>query len=109
MWSVSKERVPDLVLTLQSAEGTRFFVFDAKYRTSRANVLDAMESAHIYQDSLRIGQRRPEASMLLVPSGGGAPWLEAPAFQMTHRVGVCVLTPDQDTSIPEAIKLALGS
>ena len=32
---------------------------DAKYRTSRVAVLDAMASAHIYQDSLRIGACRP--------------------------------------------------
>ena len=107
MWSISKERVPDLVLTVESAAGTRFLVLDAKYRSSRSNVLDAMASAHIYQDSLRIGPNRPDASLLLVPSGGGAPWLEAPTFQMMHQVGVHVLAPDRDNTIPEAITAVL--
>ena len=107
MWSISKERVPDLVLTVESAAGIRFLVLDAKYRSSRSNVLDAMASAHIYQDSLRIGPNRPDASLLLVPSGGGASWLEAPTFQMMHQVGVHVLAPDRDNTMPEAITAVL--
>jgi hypothetical protein len=109
MWSISKERVPDLVLTISSIDGTRFIVFDAKYRTSRTSVLDAMASAHIYQDSLRIGSRRPEASLIVVPCGGGAPWLEAPGFQAQHRVGVQVLSPDATGSIPSLVRDALQS
>lgn len=100
MWSISKERVPDLVLTVERADGVYFVVLDAKYRTSRANVLDAMESAHIYQDSLRIGSRRPEASLLLIPSAGGATWLEEPAFQAKHRVGVHRLSPETERRSP---------
>jgi len=108
MWSVSKERLPDLVLSVESAKGIRFLILDAKYRSSRLNVLDAMASAHIYQDSLRIGPSRPDASLLLVPSGGGAPWLEAPSFHMTHRVGVHVLAPGPDNTIPDAVKATLS-
>jgi hypothetical protein len=100
MWSVSRERVPDLVLTVADPGGVRFIVLDAKYRTSRADVLDAMESAHVYQDSLRIGSQRAEASLLLIPSGGGASWLENPAFQAEHRVGIHVLSPDGETTLP---------
>jgi PD-(D/E)XK nuclease superfamily len=100
LWSVSKERVPDIVLTVQKPDGGHLMIFDAKYRTSRSNVLDAMESAHIYQDSLRIASRRPEASLLLIPSGGGAAWLEDPTFQAEHRVGVHVLSPVADLTLP---------
>jgi hypothetical protein len=100
MWSVSKERVPDLVLKVDRSGDVRFVVMDAKYRASRASVLDAMESAHIYQDSLRIGARRPECSFLIVPSPGGAGWLEDPGFQIEHRVGVHVLSPDVDAALP---------
>ena len=103
MWSVSRQREPDLVLTLSDGRGTRFVVLDAKYRTSRANVLDAMASAHIYQDSLRLGSSRPEASLLLVPMAGGAPWLEQPAFQNEHRVGVHQLSPDSSPALPNLI------
>jgi hypothetical protein len=100
MWSISKERVPDLVLKVERDGDLRFVVLDAKYRALRANVLDAMESAHIYQDSLRIGSRRPEGSVLIVPRSGGAPWLENAAFQEEHRVGVHVLSPEIDASLP---------
>ena len=107
MWSVSKERVPDLLFTIESSEGTCFVVLDAKYRTSRSNVLDAMASAHIYQDSLRIGSRRPEGSMLLIPSGGGAHWLEDPQFQSKHRVGVHVLSPRSASALPMLLTQSL--
>jgi hypothetical protein len=108
MWSISKERVPDLVLTVRSDNNVRFVVLDAKYRSSRANVLDAMESAHIYQDSLRIGSRRPEASLLLIPSGGAAGWLEQPAFQFEHRVGVHPFSPADEVALPEIVVNVLG-
>lgn len=102
-WSISKERIPDLLLRVDSSEGTRFIILDAKYRTSRSNVLDAMASAHIYQDSLRIGSVRPTATLLIVPSGGGAPWLEDVKFHASHRVGVHVLSPASTVSLPAMI------
>jgi hypothetical protein len=103
MWSVSRERVPDIVLAVESSDGERFVVLDAKYRTSRASVLDAMASAHIYQDSLRIGARRPDTSLLLIPAGGAAPWLEQPGFQELHRVGVFPFVPFGGVTLPPAI------
>lgn len=109
MWSISKQRLPDLVLTVEHANDVRFVVLDAKYRTSRSNVLDAMESAHIYQDSLRIGARRPDASLLLIPASGGADWLEEPSFHARHRVGVHALSPEGDITIPNLIKEALDA
>ena len=108
MWSVSGQRIPDLVLKVERADDLRFMVLDAKYRTSRSNVLDAMESAHIYQDCLRIGSRRPEGSLLIVPAAGGAGWLEDPSFQEEHRVGIHVLSPDSDTTLPGLVAGILG-
>lgn len=102
-WSLSRERVPDLALVVESDVDTRFLLLDAKYRTSRANVLDAMASAHIYQDSLRIGSQRPEASLLLVPAAGGAPWLEAAECHAEHRVGVHPLCPGATGSLPRVV------
>jgi hypothetical protein len=107
-WSISKHRVPDILFTLETGRELRFVVLDAKYRSSRSNVLDAMESAHIYQDSLRIGPARPEASLLLVPAGGGASWLEDAEFQDKHRVGVHVLSPEADAPLPTAIRRMLN-
>jgi hypothetical protein len=106
--SISRERIPDIVLTVTSDSGTRFVVLDAKYRATRANVLDAMASAHVYQDSLRIGARRAEAALLLVPAGGGAGWLEDLAFHDEHRVGVHVLSPDAEPMLPRAVRRVLG-
>jgi hypothetical protein len=91
--SLSVTRYPDLVLTVEQGEGKRWFVLDAKYRVSRSNVLDAMTSAHLYHDALRWRGQRPERALLLVPAGGGAPWLEAPGFQDEHGVGVIVAGP----------------
>jgi hypothetical protein len=88
------------MFSVESSEEVRFMIMDAKYRTSRESVLDAMASAHIYQDSLRIGTRRPEASLLLVPSGGGAPWLEESSFHVEHRVGILTLFPDSGAEPP---------
>lgn len=91
--SLSAEFRPDLVLlTEQNGEHT-FEIFDAKYRTSRSSVLDGMRSAHIYHDALRYRGRPPDRARLLVPAGGGAPWLEDPSFHDEHRVGVIVRAP----------------
>ena len=73
-------------------------VLDAKYRVSRPNVVDAMDSAHLYHDSLRWGDARPWASVLLVPRGGGAIWMETPAFLEEHGVGVIEFSVDSDQS-----------
>jgi hypothetical protein len=97
------------MLSIESAEGVRFMIMDAKYRTSRENVLDAMASAHIYQDSLRIGGRRPDISLLFLPRGGGAPWLEEKAFQSTHHVGVHVLSPGLSVDLPDAMRVLLDA
>ena len=92
--SLSGRREPDLVLTLKAEDRQRFLVMDAKYRTSRSNVLDAMASAHIYRDALRWDTGRADYALLVVPAAGGAPWLEAPSFREEHRVGVVALSPD---------------
>ena len=93
-WSVSSKRRPDIVLDWTIRNNTGFLVFDPKYRVTRENVLDAMASAHIYNDSLRMCHRRPTASILLVPAAGGAPWLEKQDFIVKNRVGILPLHPD---------------
>lgn len=103
MWSISKERVPDLVLIAKRPGDMRFLVLDAKYRTSRSAVLDAMESAHIYQDSLRIGRNRPDATLLIVPSISNTAWFATPEFQAEHRVGIFSLSPGTAASLPEVL------
>ena len=95
--SVSAKRVPDIVLTRTDRDPPQWYVLDAKYRTTRANVLDAMASAHIYRDSLRWNGQRPERAVLVVPRGGGAPWMEQAGFISRHHVGVCVLSVNTET------------
>jgi len=94
--SIAKGRFPDVVVTHQLGAVRRFIVLDAKYRVSRPNVVDAMDSAHLYHDSLRWGDERPWLSVLLVPRAGGAVWLEAPEFWREHGVGVAELTVGSD-------------
>ena len=95
--SVSGPREPDIVLVhAEPGQAIKWAVLDAKYRTGRSNVLDAMSSAHIYRDALRWHDQRPESALLLVPRGGGAPWLEQPDFIRQHQVGVCALDSDTD-------------
>lgn len=96
--SVSMQLQPDILITASSGEERKMIILDAKYRTSRQNVLDAMRSAHLYQDALRWHGKPAACSLLLVPKGGGAPWLEAPDFHASHRVGAHVLAPDSTSA-----------
>ena len=95
-WSISREFRPDLVLTSQSADGPmRFVVLDAKYRAAESGILSGMvESVHPYADALRWGSRRPERTLLLVPSATETEWLTRADYVDRHRVGVVALRPD---------------
>jgi hypothetical protein len=93
-WSVSRQRVPDIVLVLRGEGDARFGVFDAKYRRDRSNVLEAMESAHLYRDSLRIGRQRPDFCYLLLPAEADVAHLNDEACHAEHQVGtVCLFAP----------------
>ena len=86
-WSVSRERRPDIVLAVADGPVRRWLVLDAKYRSGRDNVLDAMTSAHVYRDALRLGKTRPERSLLLLPGVAAVSSLEADDFWREHHVG----------------------
>jgi hypothetical protein len=86
-WSLSRERRPDIVLVSSYGDTTRSLVLDAKWRSGRENVLDAMASAHIYHDALRVGQARPTLCLLLLPGQDTVPQLEEDAFIEVHGVG----------------------
>ncbi len=96
--SISGKRRPDIVLTIENGDSRRFLVFDAKYRTARPKILDSMESAHLYHDCLRWNGSAPDRSVLLVPRGGGAPWLEKDEFIWKESVGVVPLAHGRDTT-----------
>ncbi len=94
--SISRQRFPDIVITLEAHGQKRFLVLDAKYRASRYGVLDAMQSAHIYRDSLRWQYRGPDCTLLLVPKKGGVPSLETTQYRDTYGVGVVALGVGED-------------
>ncbi|WP_161564006.1 DUF2357 domain-containing protein [Cupriavidus lacunae] len=85
--SLSRERRPDVVLAVTQGADRRFIVFDSKYRSGRENTLDAMASAHIYHDALRLGAHSPELVLLLLPGQSAVPSLEAADFWRTNEVG----------------------
>lgn len=105
--SLAVTRYPDVVLTLEAEGARRWWVFDAKYRVSRANVVDSMTSAHLYHGGLRWHGLRPERSLLVVPAGGGAPWLEEPAFHAEHGVGVVVAGPEVSEGLTQVLESRL--
>lgn len=102
--SVSRERWPDLVVLAKRGGARRWAALDAKYRRARQYVLEAMESAHIYRDSLRWLGQRADVSLLFVPSEPGAGWLTDPAFHQDERVGAWVL----DREMPPMLLQVLG-
>jgi hypothetical protein len=89
-YSLSRERRPDTVLIVSGREHTRWYVFDAKYRRSKANVLDAMASAHIYRDALLLNGKRCSGAILLAPGTAfDARWsIFAPSHWRTFGTGV---------------------
>lgn len=86
-WSLSRERRPDIVLVFSQGGTASSLVLDAKWRSGRENVLDAMASAHIYHDALRIGQVPPNSCLLLFPGQDTVADLETDAFIHSHGVG----------------------
>lgn len=66
--SISRERRPDFVLEIENQSSRRFVCLDAKYRVSRPGLLEAMASAHIYQNSIKLNGNPPLASCLIAPN-----------------------------------------
>lgn len=86
-WSLSRLRIPDIVLVWVRDGASRAMVLDAKWRSGRQNVLEAMESAHIYHDALRIDCSCPTRSLLLLPGKDTVPELEEDSYIEAHGVG----------------------
>lgn len=86
-WSISRQRIPDIIIAVRCGTRYDFIVLDAKFRRRRENVLEAMESAHIYRDSLRVGSLRPAWCLLLLPAPSDVPHLDSADFITEHGVG----------------------
>lgn len=90
-WSLSRERRPDIVLVHHRRTGARAMILDAKWRHGRDYVLDAMQSAHIYHDALRIGAAKAVPCVILLPGSSSVPELETEEFIRAHDVGAASL------------------
>lgn len=96
--SISRQRYPDIALTVQRGGREHFIVMDAKYRSSRNAVLDAMASAHLYRDSLRWRGHRPHCALLLIPRGGAVPTLEDSQYRRNNSVGAVAIGDPDDAA-----------
>ena len=95
-WAVTRERRPDLLLTIEKDRRvTRFVLLDSKY-TAKSLRNHVGDTGHAYQDGLRWGLDaiRPSATLILTPTDDGAPWLAEESFIREHRVGAVELRPD---------------
>jgi len=107
--SVSRQRIPDLLLEIDDSSGKRFMCLDSKYSVSRSRILDAMASAHIYRDSLRGEGVAPVFSILLVPGcDSSVNALKDDSFWGEYRVGCFSLREDADARfLLERVRSAL--
>lgn len=90
--SLSRERYPDIVVTLDSPSKKRLLVFDAKYRSA----LDAMESAHIYHDSLQWKGIKSDVSLLLIPRADKVTALISPTYHADYGVGAWQISAESE-------------
>lgn len=86
-WSLSRERVPDILIVERKDDMCRSLILDAKWRSGKGNVLEAMESAHIYHDSLRVDHVAPSCCVLLLPGAREVASIGESKFIDTHHVG----------------------
>ncbi len=94
--TVSRERRPDIVLEVRCGETIHYACLDAKYKSSRSRLLEAMESAHIYQDSVRFMGQRPAATFLLCPTVSEVQTLASPKYHESYKVGCLPLYSQAD-------------
>jgi hypothetical protein len=81
-YSISGERRPDLVLSIDNGSKTVMVVLDAKYRSRREGIHEALADMHVYRDSLKV-------------SGGGAKLLAAYILTPAHDADTAVYFTDQ--------------
>lgn len=89
-FSITGERYPDVLVVHRGPGQRRSLVLDAKWRSGRSNVLQAMESAHIYHDALRLEDAAPNPCLLLLPGTDDVPSLSSLDFRKRHGVGTVV-------------------
>lgn len=87
--SLSAQRVPDYVLIYRRGrEIVSWIILDAKYRSSRQSIDDALGDIHRYRDSLRVSGRAAQAAYIIVPSlQGKADLYGRTAYLEAHQMG----------------------
>ena len=106
--SLSRERRPDVVVAWNIENNVGWAIFDAKYRTGTRSLAEALESAHIYRDSLRWDAHggRCAGAWLLAPrrfvDGPCAEWW-SPGFWATEGLGVIEARPGSGLDLPRAL------
>ncbi len=69
-FSISKECIPDIVLTRQDSTGCRTLVLDVKYRSGIESIHQALFDIHVYRDAIRNSsfQSAVYAAYILTPA-----------------------------------------
>ncbi|NUQ72831.1 MAG: DUF2357 domain-containing protein [Polyangiaceae bacterium] len=114
-YSISRERRPDIVVTLRRASGEGAWIcLDAKYRVKKKDLAQAFESLHIYRDSLHHNDYGGacRGGLLLAPAmvSACAPWF-SDKFRKQFDIGAWRLTPGdpEDLDLASWILATLGS
>lgn len=97
--SISSMRRPDLILEITTSGTTQFICLDSKYTSRGKRILEEMASAHIYHDSLRLQQKRPVLSLLLVPRNQELERLECESWWQQHQTGCFTLNNSESASV----------
>ena len=95
--SLSAQAIPDYLLALWEGDGiVSWLILDAKYRSGRKPVHDALGDTHRYRDSLRIGGTQAAGAYIIVPhlQDDAALYSEA-QYLATHQFGAFVLYADE--------------
>lgn len=94
--SISRERIPDIILEITDGCESVFFCLDSKYSVSRQSLLEAMASAHVYRDAIRYKGKPPKLSLLIAPAVLEAERLFERQYIDNHHVGCVVLSEEED-------------
>jgi len=94
--SISRERIPDYVLEIKINGKKSFICLDAKYKASRSRLLEAMASAHIYRDSVKLDGKPPQSVFLITPNVDNVANLVSAEYKQRNHVGCQRLSVEDD-------------
>jgi hypothetical protein len=95
-YSISGQRRPDMVLSVNDGDQTAMIILDAKYRCGRDSIHEALGNMHIYRDSLKLSGRGAKilGAYILTPAhdaDAGAYFTED--YHEKHHIGGFDLAP----------------